>query len=230
MNTKSWRPKCCGVAGARFGTAACGAVEAEDALLPSMGQKRQAYRQTALIQLCVPSVPRHPPLQPIHLLHDILYNQDLGKAIKRDFLSGSERMLIDVWNTIILLGSLAFFCSWLLLIKQLYSLGLLCPFTRSFLPRSRQCLKKAVCLCIPNISQGRGKKRGGEVKAKISHPAWYVGPLLNAVFGLEPCIWTPAHASWKGNFYFVCLKGNKSTFKKATWGDFSGAWPDWSGK
>lgn len=99
-----------------------------------------------------------------------------------------------------------------------------------FLPRSRRCLRKrAVCLCIPNTSQGR-KERGGEAQAKISHPAWYVGPLLNAVFGWEPCIWTPAHASWKGNFYFVCLKGNKSMFKKATWGDFSGTWPDWSGK
>jgi len=54
--------------------------------------------------------------------------------------------------------------------------------------------KKGCQLVHPNISQGR-KKRGGEVQAKISHPAWYVGPLLNAVFGLEPCIWTPAHAS-----------------------------------
>lgn len=107
------------------------------------------------------SIPWHPPLLPIHLLYDILYNQDLGRAIKWDFLSGSKRMLIDVWNIIILLGSLAFFCSWLVLIKQLYFLGPLYPFTRSFLPRRRRCLKKAVYLCIPNISQGRKKKGRG---------------------------------------------------------------------
>lgn len=60
--------------------------------------------------------------------------------------------------------------------------------------------KKGSLLVHPKYFPRQGekkkkKKRGGEVKAKISHPAWYVGSLLNAVFGLEPCIWTPAHAS-----------------------------------
>lgn len=168
----------------------------------------QAGLQTgfALIQLCVPSVPRHPPLQPIHLLHDILYNQDLGKAIKRDFLSGSERMLIDVWNTIILLGSLAFFCSWLLLIKQLYFLGLLCPFTRSFLPRSRRCLKKAVCLCIPNISQGRGKKNGRGSEGKNQSSCLVCGSFAECCFWVGALHLDSSSCQLKRKLLFCLLK------------------------
>lgn len=124
----------------------------------------------------------HPPLQPIHLLCDILYNQDLGKAIKWDLLSGSGRMLIDVWNIIILLGSLAFFCSWLVLIKQLYFLGLLYPFTHTFLPRSRLCLKKAV---HPKYFPRQEKKGRGSTGRNQS------SCLVCGSFG-ECCFWAGA--------------------------------------
>lgn len=78
----------------RFGMAAGDPGQAEDALVPCMGEIRRLKTDfdKDLCALCTTAS----SMQPIHLLHDISYNQDLGRAIKWDFLSGSKRMLIDV--------------------------------------------------------------------------------------------------------------------------------------
>lgn len=47
-NIKSWHPQCCGVAGMRFGVSVCDPGQAEDALVPSVAEHRQAETQTLL--------------------------------------------------------------------------------------------------------------------------------------------------------------------------------------
>lgn len=76
----TWRAdtKHCRVAEMRFWIPACDPVKAKWALVLSTqaGRVEAPEGQTLPIQRCVLPVTWHPPLEPIHLLYDILHKQD----------------------------------------------------------------------------------------------------------------------------------------------------------
>lgn len=132
------------------------------------------------------------------------------RAIKWDFLSGSERMLIDVWNIIILLGSSAFSCSWLVLIKQHYFPGPIVStrplFSSSHKPAYGEKSKETVALCITKIFSRQKTKGGGGWTGRNQPPFLVFGSFIECCFWVRALHLDSSSCQLKRKLLFCLLK------------------------